>query len=283
MTLTQTPPRPALPAIPRLTLRRDEQRALAIELEALLEDRLATRTQRFRCGTALFNEDYPRAGALNVLRVDGDVPAVEPEALMSFVDQLQSGLPQRSIRIVDDEHAAQLRPGFAAAGWVATQRTLMAPRRIPDRPVDVSAIREVPLEQLRQARAITLRREHRDLDSAEQLESANVLPAGDVELRCFAATVGTEVAAYAVARVRGEVAKLTELDAFARSQGQGLGRAVIWGAVSRLREAGVRTLVVEADDGSWPQWTFRRLGFEEIGHTHRFVRPWGGESAPPPA
>ncbi|HEX8742484.1 MAG TPA: GNAT family N-acetyltransferase [Thermoleophilaceae bacterium] len=282
MTSAQTPSRPTLPPVPRTAIRRDEQRALTLELESLLEDRLATRTQSFRCGTALFNEDFPRAGALNVLRVESGVPALDPGALMEFVDELQAGLPQRSIRVIDDERAAQLRPGFAAAGWVAGQVALLAPRRLPDRPVDVSAIREVPLEQLFEARQATLRRAHRDLDSAEQLAVANVLPAGDVELRAFAATVGTEVAAYAVARVHGDVAKLTELDAFARSQGQGLGRAVIWGAVTRLREAGARTVAVEAEDDNWSQWTFRRLGFEEIGHTHRFVRPWG-DAAPPPA
>jgi hypothetical protein len=102
-----------------------------------------------------------------------------------------------------------------------------------------------------------------------------VLPADGIELRCFAATVGTEVAAYAVARVYGETAKLVELDSFARSQGHGIGRSIIWGAVSKLREAGARVVAAECEDETWPKWTFRRLGFEDIGHTHRFVRPWG--------
>jgi hypothetical protein len=45
----------------------------------------------------------------------------------------------------------------------------------------------------------------------------------------------------------------------------------------------VRLVVVEAEDDTWPKWTFRRLGFGDIGHTHRFVRPWGDESGRPPA
>jgi hypothetical protein len=274
MTQIESPKGPALRPVPRLAIPRAEALASAVELEALLEERLATRAKHYRCGTALFNDEYPRAGGLNVLRVDSGVPALDAEALMHFTDQLQSGFPQRSIRVVDDERAGQLRPAFAAAGWVVKDLALMAPRRIPDRPVDVTSVHEIGVDDLREARSATLRREHRDLDSAEQLLVANVLPADGVGLRCYAATVGTEVAAYAVARVHGEVAKLVELDSFARSQGHGLGRAVVWGAVTMLRASGVRLTIVEAEDDGWPKWTFRRLGFEDLGHTHRFVRPW---------
>ena len=275
MTQIETASRPALRPVPRLAMPREEQRTRALELEALIEDRLATRTTRYRCGTALFQDEFPRAGALNVLRVDSGVPPLDPQALMQFTDELQAGLPQRSLRVVEDERAEQLRPAFSAAGWITGPLTLMAPRRMPDRPVDVSSIHEICVDDLREAREATLRRVHRDLDSAEQLVTASVLPADGIGLRCYAATVGTEVAAYAVARVHGETAKLVELDSFARSQGHGLGRAVVWGAVTMLRASGVRLTIVEAEDDTWPKWTFHRLGFEDVGRTHRFVRPWG--------
>jgi predicted N-acetyltransferase YhbS len=261
----------------------DQQRSRALELEAMIEDGMATRARRFRCGHALFNDDFPRAGSLNVLRVERGIPALDPVALMQFTGEIQAHLPQRSVRVVDDERAAQLRPAFAAAGWTTGSLTLMAPRGRPDRPVDLSSVRPVGVEEIADARRTTLRRQHRDHDSAEQLLAAQALPADGTELRCFAATVYNDVAAYAVARVAGDVAKLTELDAFTRSFGQGLGRAIIWGAVCALREQGVRLVVVEAEDDTWPKWTFRRLGFADIGHTHRFVRPWGDAAAPPPA
>lgn len=273
--MTQGPTATA-PALPGrfLTFDPDTYRADALALEALLEDGGATRTERFRCGTALFRDDLPRSGQHNVLRVDAGVPPLDPNALMQFVDGLQEGLPQRSIRVVEDERAAQLRPGLAAAGWVVGRLTLMAPRRRPSPSVDVSSVREVDVAALERARASTLRREHRDLDSAEQVLVAGAMPIEGSELRAFASTVSNEVAAYAVARVCGRVAKLTEMDAMVRSQGQGLGRAVIWGAVSTLRQEGVRLVVVEAADEGWAKWIFVRLGFDDIGHTHRFVRPW---------
>ena len=281
MTTSELTRRPlaVLPAVQA----REDQLAHALELERLLEDQLATSSKRYRCGTALRRDDLPRAGNLNALRVDSGVEPLDPRALMQFTDELQGGLPQRSLRIVDEERAAQLRPGFATAGWVTTTMALMAPRRRPDRPVDVTSVREIDLALLDYARATTLRRAHRDLDSAEDLLVAGGLPATGFELRAYAAMLGTEVAAYAVARVSGEVAKLTEVDALVRAHGSGLGRAVIWGAVMALREEGVRLVVAEALDDAWPKWIYLRLGFEEIGHTHRFVRPWGGEHAPPPA
>lgn len=279
MTPTQTP----TARVVRFAMPWPEQRAHALALEERIEDSLATRTRSFRCGTGLFNDDFPRAGALNVLRVESAVPTLDPAALMQFTDELQAGLPQRSLRVVEDRRAEELRPAFAAAGWVTGRTTLMAPRRRPDRPVDLDAIREVSVPELFDARQVTLRRAHRDNESAEQLLAANALPADGLELRCFAATVGCEVAAYAVARVAGEVAKIVELDAFVRSHGHGLGRAIIWATVTRLRADGVRLVVVEAEDDTWPKWTFRRLGFEDIAHTHRFVRPWGGADGRPPA
>jgi predicted N-acetyltransferase YhbS len=281
MTETESPQRPlaALAAVQS----KEDRLAHALDLERLLEERLATDVRRYRCGTALSRRELPHVAALNVLRVDGGVESLEPGALMQFTDELQTGLPQRSLRVVDDERAAELRPAFAAAGWVTGSMTLMGPRRRPDRPVDTTTVRAVDLDALAYARRVTLGRAHRDPDSAEQLLEAGGTPAEGLEVRCFASMVRNEVAAYAVARVAGAVAKLTEVDALVRSQGHGLGRAVVWGAVKELRAEGVRLVVVEAPDDTWTRWTYLRLGFEDIGRTHRFVRAWGDEPAPPPA
>jgi hypothetical protein len=274
MTTTELTQRPL--AVLPVVQQKDAQLAHALELERMLEDSLATARQSYRCGTALFRPELPRAGNINVLRVDAGVEPLDSDALLQFSDELQAGLPQRSLRVVDDARAAELRPAFARAGWVTGSLSLMAPRRRPDRPVDTSAVHEVDPDVIESARAATLRRAHRDMDSAEQLLVAGTLPAEDFELRAFAATVSSEVAAYALARVRGDVAKLTEIDALSRAHGHGLGRGVIWGAVKALREDGVRLVLVEAEDDSWTKWIYLRLGFEDIGHTHRFVRPWGG-------
>ncbi|HEX8066209.1 MAG TPA: GNAT family N-acetyltransferase [Thermoleophilaceae bacterium] len=251
------------------------QRALALDLEADLEERLATRVERVAAGAAIFRDDLPRAGNLNVLRVDPESEAREPAELMQVVEELQAGLPQRSIRVVDDAEAERLRPAFAGAGWVVQRASLMAGLRPPDRPVDVSSVREVELELLHDAREATLRRAHRDLDSATALLAAGGLSPDGVETRAFAALVGADVAAYAVARVVGSAAKLTEVAAMERSHGHGLGRAVVWAAAAALRRTGTRLVTMEAEDDDWARSTYQRLGFGEIGRIHRLVRPWG--------
>jgi predicted N-acetyltransferase YhbS len=281
MTQTQLSQRPL--AALAATQSKEDKLAHALDFELLVEDRLATEHTPYRCGTALFRRDLPRVAALNVLRVESGVEALDAAALIEFADGLQTGLPQRSLRVVDDQLAAQLRPVFAAAGWITAGMTLMAPRRRPDRPIDTTSVHAVELETIAYARQATLGRAYRDLDTAEQLLVAGEMPALGTEVRAFASTVGNEVAAYAVARVAGHVAKLTEVDALVRSHGHGLGRALIWGAVKELRAEGVRLVVVEAQDDAWTRWIYLRLGFEDIGRTHRFVRAWGDEPAAPPA
>jgi hypothetical protein len=248
------------------------QRSLALEAE--LEGRLATRVETYPAGLALFRDDFPRVAELNLLRLDSGAES-DPADLMDFVDQVQAGLPQRAVRVVDDETADRLRPAFAAAGWVVERVSLMSARKLANPDVDTSAVEEIELLRLADARLATLRHAHRDLESAEQMAAVGTMPAEGVQTRAFAATFGADVAAYAVARVVDEAAKLTEVDATDRSHGRGLGRAAIWAAVMGLRKAGVKLVVVEAADETWAKWTFHRLGFEEVGSVHRFVRPWG--------
>jgi GNAT superfamily N-acetyltransferase len=251
-----------------------DHRMRALALEAELEGRLATRVETYPAGLALFRDDLPRVAELNLLRLE---PGTEPEpgTLIDFVDQLQAGLPQRSLRVVDDATAERLRPHFAAAGWVVDRVALMVSRKLANPDVDTGPIEEVELDRLDDARMATLRRAHRDLESAEQMAEIGTTLADGVETRAWGAVLGLDVTAYAVARVVGDAAKLTEVDANDRSHGRGLGRAVVWAAVRDLRRCGAKVIAVEAADETWAKWTYHRLGFEEVGSMHRFVRPWG--------
>jgi hypothetical protein len=252
-----------------------QHRQGALALEAELEGRLATRVESFRSGLALFRDDLPRVAELNVLRIDPSVEVSDPADLLDFVDHLQAGLPQRSIRVVEDDAAEALRAPLAAAGWVVRRVSLLVKQRPPTHPVDTDDVAPIDPLKLAGAREATLRRTHRDLESAEQMAAIGTMPAEGVDTRAYAAVVGTDIAAYAIARRVGDAAKLTEVDANERAFGKGLGRAVVWGAVRALRAEGVKLVVAEAGDDSWGKWTFHRLGFEEVGHVHRLIRPWG--------
>ena len=58
-------------------------------------------------------------------------------------------------------------------------------------------------------------------------------------------------------------------------RGHGLGRATIWAAISAARRDRANPIFVECEDKEWEKSVYRRLGFDEAGKVHRFIRPWG--------
>ena len=262
-----------------------DARARALEFQRRLEDALATRVEPTAWGAAVFRDDLPRVADLNVLRVSEPLDGLDAAALMDQAEDLQAGLPHRSIR-VDDERAGEwLAPGFAAGGWSVTRTALMVLRRLPDRPIDTSAVSEVDVDRLRPARQAAIRRRHRDLDVAAEVLEAGALPHAELRVTASAALVGSEVAAYCLIRTGPIEAKLTEVSALERAQGRGLGMATIAAAGAGARRGarpGAMLVFVESETDDWAKAIYRRLGFDERGVMYRFVRPWGDEGALPP-
>ena len=250
-------------------------RARALEFQRELDDSLATRVESQPWGAAIFRDDLPRAVDLNLLRIEPAGSALDAVALMAEADTIQAGLPHRAVRVLEAAAAARLAPDFGAAGWLLRRTALMVQRRMRDRPVDSSAVQELGLHEIHAARQATVRREHRDIDTGADVLAAGELESDGTAPRAFAAVAGSEVAAYCMLRVKGDVAKLTEAEALARSSGRGVGRAVIAEAVLAARRDGAKLVFVETEDEDWAKWTYHRMGFDEAGKLYLFVRPWG--------
>lgn len=246
----------------------------ALELQRELDAALATRVEETPWGTALYRGDFVKVTDLNVLVVHRDAGSVDAETLIAEAERLQAFLPHRAIRVDDLQAATRLAPDFAARGWIVSRTALMTLRRHPDRPIDTSAVSEVDLERLRGARQAAIRRVHRDLDVAAEAIAVGSLQTDFAPLRAYAAMVGNEVAAYCLLRIRPDGAKLVEVQALARAQGQGVGRATIWAAASAARRERANPIVVECEREGWAKSVYQRLGFDEAGVVHRFVRPW---------
>jgi hypothetical protein len=246
----------------------------ALEFQRELDRSLATRVEDATWGTAIFRDDLPRVTDLNVAVVER-LGGLDAAGLMSEADRLQSGMPHRAIRVDEPDAAARLAPDFAAAGWLVSRTALMVLRRNPDRRIDTSAVAEVDLDRIRIAREAAIRRVHRDLDVAAEALEVGALQDEAAGVRAYAALVGAEVAAYCLLRIGAGGAKLVEVQALARSQGHGVGRATIWGAVAAARSERVNPIFVECQDEEWAKSVYRRLGFDSAGTVHRFVRPWG--------
>ncbi len=250
-------------------------RSRALDFQRELDESLATRVETMPWGAAIFRDDFPRAVDLNLLRVDAVESEVDAYALMSWADALQAGLPHRAVRVLDPAIAERVAPGFSAAGWLLRRTAIMVQRRIRNRPVDASSVRELGIEEVRGARSEAVMHEHRDHDVGAEVLAAGELEADGVAPRAFGAAIGSDVSAYCMLRTRGDVAKITEAEALARAGGRGLGNAVIAEAVLAARRGGASLVFVEAADEEWAKWTYRRMGFDDAGTVHLFVRPWG--------
>jgi GNAT superfamily N-acetyltransferase len=245
----------------------------ALEFQRHLDRALATRVEETAWGAAIHRDDLPRVTDLNVLVVE-HADGLDAQALMAEADHHQAGLPHRAIRVDDQEAAAGIATGFAAAGWVVHRTAVMLLRGEPDRLVASSAVAEVEVDRIRLAREAAVRRLHRDLDVAAEAVEVGALQHEDARVRAFAALVGGEVAAYCLLRIGEGGAKLVEVEALARAQGHGVGRATIWAAVLAARREHAIPIFVECQDEEWQKSVYRRLGFDEAGRLHRFVRPW---------
>jgi GNAT superfamily N-acetyltransferase len=248
--------------------------ARALEFQRALDRALATRVEEASWGTAIFRDDLPRVTDVNVAIVER-VNGLDAGGLMAEADRLQAGLPHRAVRVDEPEAAARLALDFAASGWMVSRTALMVLRRSADRPIDTSGVTEVELDRIRLAREAAIGRVHRDLDVAAEALEVGALQHEAAPLQAYAALVGSEVAAYCLLRIGEGGAKLVEVQALARSQGHGVGRATIWAAVCAARRERVSPVFVECEDEEWAKSVYRRLGFDEAGKVHRFVRPWG--------
>ena len=249
--------------------------AQALEFQRQLDRALATRVEEIPWGVSIHRDDLPHVTDLNVLIVERVPPGLYATAVMVEADRLQAGLPHRAVRVDDQEAAPYLAPHFAASGWILERTALMLLRRPPDRRVSSADVVEVELDQLRAAREAAIGRAHRDLDVAAEVVAVGALQHEDARVRAYAALVGGEVAAYCLLRIGEGGAKLVEVEALARAQGHGLGRATIWAAISAARRERAHPIFVECHDKEWEKSVFRRLGFDEAGKVHRFIRPWG--------
>lgn len=246
----------------------------ALEFQRGLDEALVTRIEETPWGVALYRDDLPRVTDGNVLVVHRDAGSLDAPALLAEAERLQASLPHRAIRVDDPEAAARLAPEFAGRGWIVSRTALMTLRGLPDRPIDTSMAAEVDIDTVRPAREAAIRRVHRDLDVAAEAIEFGSLAYRNAPVRAYAAIVGNEVASYCLLRIREDGAKLVEVEALARSQGQGVGRAVIWAAAVAARRERISPIFVECEHSDWAQATYRRLGFAEAGLVHRFVRPW---------
>lgn len=245
----------------------------AFELMDRLDERAAERTIDTPYGPVIAHERLHRVHDLNFLRAEKPEGATAKD-LAREAEQIQpESLVHRRVNLRDQGIAERLEPGFVELGWEMQRFVLMAHRREPDRPSDLSSVRETTEEELRPIWAAGIRSEPfgKDEEVVGQLLEHKSSIREAIPTRYFAAVANGELASYCELYSENGVGQIEAVMTLPAFRGRGLARAVVLRALEASREEGndLTFLVADADD--WPQRLYEKLGFETVGRYARFL------------
>lgn len=219
-------------------------------------------------GFAVLDERYPMSHDDNKLIVTGG----EPAEVLAAADDALAGLRHRLVCVDDDVAAPAFLPAFAAAGYDHETNVVMAFHG--DRPAAPVAAERLDLGTL----LPVLRAEWREslpdapqevVDGLARRAESRTSGADRVDFYGLRA-LGGEIAARADVYVHDGVAQIENVYTRERHRGGGFARALMTALLAETAGAELTFLVADAAD--WPREFYGRLGFEEIGRTHAFLR-----------
>ena len=238
------------------------------EFQRALAERMSDRSVPTPHGVARLVDEFRDVYDANYLSVDGAAAAAE--VLAAEADRAMEDRAHRRISV--EGGGAGLADELAGLGYDLATHLVLAHGRPPDRLVDTSMMREVPLTALLPARtASTLAEPWGDRSIADQLNGIKRRIEAAVPTRWFAALADGEVAGYCELRELGGVAQIEDVEVLEPYRGRGLGRAVVQHALeAALRRNDVVWLEALADD--WPRELYAKLGFQPVDRRDVYTR-----------
>ena len=224
-----------------------------------------------RHGTALTTPSLPLVWQLNALRVDD--PGAEAAAVAAEAEELQSHLAHRKLLVPDPELGARLAPQLARLGWNVGRLVVMVHAREPaaDRP----RAGGVEVDRAAGAEAMAAFRREQPLDSSaesiRQLHEMDERYTRVVAARDFAAPPGEVWGSCRLLSGHG-VGEVDQVGTLAAHRGRGHASAAVLAAVSAADAAGLDPVFLVTDAGDWPQYLYRRLGFDHFDRTWEFLK-----------
>jgi ribosomal protein S18 acetylase RimI-like enzyme len=185
-----------------------------------------------------------------------------------------AGRDHRVIVTFDDELGKRLRPQFEALGWRTRREVFMVQHRPPQKTADLSLVQEVDEADLRPDRMREiLGYEWAWPELAEQILDQKLTLADRAETRFFGVPHGDEFVSWSDLYVAQGVAQVEDVATRQEHRGKGYATAVVLRAVEEGRKAGADLVFLVADDEDWPKELYGRLGFDPVGHLHKFSKP----------
>ncbi len=222
-------------------------------------------------GTALLTPSLPLVWQVNAIRVED--PDAKAGALADEADEVQALFGHRKVVAHDEELGARLVPGFEKLGWNVFRVLMMLRRRPPDRPSEPGAGAEVS----RDVGAAALAAFRREQPFGWQREAVRQLAEMDARFdrllaaRDFASPPEDPACACRL-YVHDGLAQVDEVGTLQARRRRGHARAAVAAAADAAAAEGCEQVLIVTDAADWPQELYRRLGFDEIGATHEFLK-----------
>jgi ribosomal protein S18 acetylase RimI-like enzyme/nucleotide-binding universal stress UspA family protein len=254
-----------------VTARREEL-ARARDLLAAIDARVVDEQREWSGGVALLTPSLPKVWDANYLRLD-EGNAAGADALASEAAEIAAGagIDAATILVEDDETAHDLAPRLRDLGFDTTRLVLMSLRRTPAPPETV--VVEPGFDAVAASRReIMLEAFPGDDELADQLMELDRRLQQTVGGRWFAVREGGRVASRAWLRGDAGLGQVEDVATAIAARGRGLARAVVSAAARTSVERGDELTFVIADADETTPELYRKLGFEAMGLTHRFVR-----------
>lgn len=245
------------------------------ELDQIL--RFLRRTEEAVCdkvlptphGTAMLTPSLPLVWQLNAIHVDE--PGADAGALMREADAIQHALAHRKLVVHDQQLGERLAPALELEGWNVFRLLVMVQRRPPKR--DGPAAGEVE----RAVGAAALAAFRREQPFGWQAAAVRQLAAMDerygsvLETHDFASPLDDPACACRL-YMDAELAQVDEVGTVEARRRRGHASAAVLAASEYARAAGRSPVFLLTDASDWPQQLYRRLGFDEIGVVHEFLK-----------
>lgn len=238
-------------------------------------DHGGTRREPFAYGTAFFDDRVPRRWDSNYLLVEHLPEAAGASDLLAEAERIQgsAGLRHRKVEVRDAAVGARLEPGFRELGWTVSRNVLMVLKRVPDGPAPDDSVREVALDELREARAEQLRGYEwaAEPDVADQLHAAKRFFPERVETRFFSVVLDGRPVSWADLYLADGTAQIEDVATLESHRRRGFASAVVLRAAGEARLAGADLIFLIADDEDWPKHLYGKLGFDELACVYEFL------------